>query len=126
MTISERIFECLNDLSMTQKEFSKRTGIQQSTISEWKKNKTNPSSDKIMSICMVLGVRPEWLLSGSGPAGSRKDRQEYYIIDKGTGLGQLVGIYNDMDSSARQRLMGYAQALNDLEKGNVEKGGNAV
>ena len=40
MTISERIFERMNDLSMSQKEFSEATGIIPSTISEWKKKKT--------------------------------------------------------------------------------------
>ena len=66
MTVSERIFERLNQLSMTQKEFSDRTGILPSTISEWKKNKTNPSSEKILTICKVLDVSPEWLLSVKG------------------------------------------------------------
>ncbi len=40
MLISERIFEKLNELSMTQKEFSEKTGIRQTTISEWKKQLT--------------------------------------------------------------------------------------
>ena len=37
MTISNRIFERLKELDMSQQEFSKRTGILPSTISEWKK-----------------------------------------------------------------------------------------
>ena len=41
MTISERIFERLQDMNMTQKEFSEATGIIPSTISEWKNKKTN-------------------------------------------------------------------------------------
>ena len=45
--------------------------IQQSTISEWKKNRTNPSSDKILAICRTLDVPPEWLLSGVDPAAGR-------------------------------------------------------
>ena len=32
MTISERVFARLNELNMTQKTFSERTGISQSTI----------------------------------------------------------------------------------------------
>ena len=40
MTISDRIFERLQQLSISQKEFAGKAGIQQSTISEWKKNKT--------------------------------------------------------------------------------------
>ena len=36
MLISERIFGKLKELGMAQKEFSKRTGIRETTISEWK------------------------------------------------------------------------------------------
>ena len=63
MTISERIFERLRQLFLSQKEFAELTGIKQSTVSEWKKNKTNPSSDKILDICRVLDVSPEWLIA---------------------------------------------------------------
>ena len=48
MTISERIFKLMEDREVTQMEFSKATGIAQSTISDWKRKKTNPSADKIM------------------------------------------------------------------------------
>ena len=48
---------------MRQKEFSEWTGISQSTISDWKRKKTNPSADKILKICEVLGVTPYELLS---------------------------------------------------------------
>ncbi len=53
MTISERIFERLGQLSMSQKEFSEKTGIKESAISEWKKKKTNPSSEKILSLIHI-------------------------------------------------------------------------
>ena len=43
-------------------DFSKATGIAQSTISDWKRKKTNPSADKIMIICNVLKVTPYELL----------------------------------------------------------------
>ena len=39
---------------MTQKEFALKAGIKESTISEWKKNNTNPSSDKILAICKTI------------------------------------------------------------------------
>ncbi len=65
MTISERIFELIKERGYTQKEFSKRTGIAESTISDWKKKGTNPVSDKILIICKVLEVSPYFLLSGS-------------------------------------------------------------
>ena len=50
---------------MTQKEVSIRTGIPQSTISEWRSKKINPGSEKILILAEVLGDNPAYLLSGS-------------------------------------------------------------
>ncbi len=120
MTISERIFERLKQLNMTQKSFSEQTGILPSTISEWKKNKTNPSSDKIMSICKVLDVTPEWLLSGIDGAAGREKSTAYYVIDKKTGIGTLVERYNELEADKRDRLIGYADALLSMERERKE------
>ena len=56
MTIRDRIFDKLDELNITQKEFSEKTGIAQSTVSDWRKKRTNPTADKIMVICKVLDV----------------------------------------------------------------------
>jgi DNA-binding transcriptional regulator YiaG len=47
MTIRDRIFDKLEELNMTQKEFSNRTKIPESTISDWrkKKNKSHGRED---------------------------------------------------------------------------------
>ena len=108
-------------MSMTQKEFSDRTGIKQNTISEWKKRKTNPSSDKIMSICDVLKVTPEWLLSGIEPAGSRISGNDYMVLDKDSGMGKIMVECAKMDQTALDRLLGYAEALNAVETEKNEK-----
>lgn len=121
MTISERIFERLEQLDMTQKELSKRTGIKETAISEWRKKKTNPSSEKIMPICEALNVTPEWLLSGIDAAGSRKDHMDYFIVNKDTEIGKLISCYNELDPSFRERVMGYAQAFNSLREKKNEK-----
>ena len=64
MIISERIIKVLKERNMTQAEFAKQVGISTSTISEWKKRKTNPTVDKIMDICNVLQITPDQLLTG--------------------------------------------------------------
>lgn len=63
MLISEKIFYYIEKNQLTQKEFSERTGISQSTISDWKRKRTNPSADRILKICEVLKVTPYELLS---------------------------------------------------------------
>ena len=101
---------------MTQKEFSERTGIAQSTVSDWRKKRTNPTTEKIMVICKVLGVTPEWLLSGTEVHGERGNPQKWYVIDARTDSGRLITAYNSMDKSGQARLLGYAEALMELKK----------
>lgn len=116
MTISDRIFERLQQLSMPQKEFARKAGIQQSTISEWKKNKTNPSSDKILAICNALDVTPEWLLSGVDPAASRGKNQDFYTVDIHSEMGQLITEFNALDKGQRDRILGYVEAFYTMMK----------
>ena len=116
MTISERIIERMKQLSMTQREFAAKTGIKESTISEWKKNKTNPSSDKILGICKALDVSPEWLLSGVDPAASRNKNREYYVVDVHTDTGILIEAFNGLEKSQRDRILGYVEAFSAMNK----------
>lgn len=114
MLIRDRIFDKLDELDMTQKEFSERTGIPQSTVSDWRKKKTNPTAEKIMVICKVLDVTPEWLLSGIEAQGDRGNPQKWYAIDASTEAGHLIESFNSMDSNMQARLLGYAEALKKI------------
>lgn len=111
MLISEKIFELIKEKGITQKEFAKRTGIAQTTISDWKRKKTNPVSEKIMIICEVLQVSPEELLSGTDGQGTRSRPADIIIVKKDTELGQFLIDFQKMDETQKARLMGYYQAL---------------
>ena len=116
MIISERIFKILKDKNMTQTEFAKRAGIACSTISEWKKRKTNPSADKIMDICAALEVTPEQLLSGRGldaEDGAGKSKKEVRITPTDW---QIIVDYHGMKETQKKRLRAYVEALKQLEK----------
>lgn len=113
-TISDRIFELLRERKLSQKEFSKRTGIAESTISDWKRKRTNPVSDKIMIISEVLGVTPSELLSGAEHVGARSNENTTFVVEKGTDLGVVVETYQNLDMERQKQLLGYMQALLDL------------
>ena len=115
-TISGRIFELLKERNMSQKKFAQETGIAESTISDWKKKKTNPVSDKILIICEVLGVTPYELLSGAEHIGQRSRENMTYVIDKGTELGILVESYQQLDENMKRKVLGYMEALRELQK----------
>ncbi len=116
MNISDRIFERLHELSMTQKEFSQETGIRQSTISEWKMKHTNPSAEKIMIICKVLKVSPEWLLSGIDTQGEYRNKPDWFVIDRKSEIGLLIESYNQLDEQSRKRMQGYMEALKEFSQ----------
>ena len=99
MTIRDRIFAKLTELNMTQKEFAKRTGIPETTVSDWKKKKTNPTAEKILVICKVLNVTPEWLLSGVEIHGTRSNPASIIAVDVSTDAGVLLETYNSCDAT---------------------------
>ena len=123
MTIGQRIFYLLEEKHMSQKEFSNRTGIATTTISDWRKKNTNPGSDKVMAICAALDVTPEYLLSGVTEDSTRGRSVDYMIIPKGTEERELIEIFNDMNWLDRAHLLEYAHRVQDksLQSGYVDK-----
>ena len=121
MTISDRVFYRLKEIGMPQREFSEKTGIAQSTISEWKSKRTNPTSEKIMIICKVLDVSPEWLLSGVENTGKKGNKLNLILVDKKTEVGEVLTTYNKLDELNRARLMGYMKALIETYNRNIKK-----
>lgn len=81
---------------MTQKEFADATGITPNAISDWKRKKTNPASDKIMLICDVLGVSPYELLLESGQA--KYNDVDYVVVDKNSKEYALIERFEKMDT----------------------------
>ena len=102
MTVGQRIFELLKQKGMTQKEFSERTGIATTTISDWRKKNTNPGSDKILLICAALEVTPEYLLSGVSEDSDRGRHKEYVVIPKNTEERLLIEVFGKMDFEERK------------------------
>ncbi len=112
-TISDRIFELLKERKMSQKEFSEKTGIAQSSISDWKRKGTNPVADKILIICEVLGVTPYYLLSGVENTGERSRENTVYAVAKDSDLGMVIQSYQELDAECRNRVLGYMSALSE-------------
>ena len=115
MTISERLLKVLKDRNMTQAEFAKQVGIATSTISEWKKRKTNPTADKIMDICNVLQITPEQLLTGKGI----EDEENITVTSRESCFTpydiQLVQDYHGLKEEQQKRLMAYMEALKKIQ-----------
>lgn len=111
MQIYEKIFTTLKEKGMTQREFSEKTGISQSTISDWKNKGVNPSIEKVTIICSVLGLSLEELLEGKD---GKKVGADYTIVHKESEEHFLIEVYRQSTEREKNRLLGYAQALYDM------------
>ena len=97
----------MEDRGINQLEFSRKTGIAQSTISDWKRKKTNPASDKILVICDVLKISPYELLQDQ----SSGNAVDYVIVSKDTEAYKLLVEFEKLDRSSKDRMLGYLSAL---------------
>lgn len=109
MLISERIFCILNEKGISQKTFSEMTGIAQSTISDWKRKRTNPAADKIMVICNVLDVSVYELLGDTQSRGTQQ--KDYVVIGKNSEEYSLLEAYHSLRANDKAKLLGYMDAL---------------
>lgn len=112
MIISERIFMIMDEIGMSQIEFSRLTKISQSTISDWKRKKTNPSADKIMIICDVLNVTPQYLLQDT-ICDNDAEKMDYIVLNKGTLDYEIMVQVVSLDKKNKERVMGYLNALKE-------------
>ena len=113
MLISERIFELIKERGMSQKEFSIKTGIPQSTISDWKGKRINPSADKILIICRVLEAEPYDILSDTAPDD---EQQDYVTVSKSSAEYRLIEQYRKLSKSQKDRLTGYMDCIMEKKK----------
>ena len=111
MTIGERVIELVRERGMTQKEFSERTGIPQSTMSSWKGKKQNPSIDKLKVICDVLKVDPYYLMAGT--ESNEALNNDYVTVYKKEEEYKLLIEFRKLDRDRKNRLLGYIEALQE-------------
>lgn len=111
MLISERIFELIKEKGITQKEFSIRTNIPQSTVSDWKSKRLNPSSDKLLIICKVLGTNPNDLLSEADSEGISWD---FAGVKNSKDEQLLLEAFRKMDDKSKERIIQYVKNLSNM------------
>lgn len=72
-----RLKSVMAEHKITQTELAKRTGIRQSSISDWLNNRYEPKQDKVYLLANALNVSPAWLLGYDEPDIS-KPKDGYY------------------------------------------------
>ena len=113
MTISERLFDIMQEKSISMPDLSRMTGISRHTIFDWQRKGTNPGADKIMIICESLKISPEELLIG------KTDEAEGvtdYIAKAGDVELQIMRECRDLSDSKKRMLLAYVTMLQNMKE----------
>ena len=116
MILSEKIFDILDKKHISRKQFAEETGIAQSTISDWKRKKTNPAADNLVAICDALQITPNQLLGenwnqGETERGAEDAEVDYLMVRRGSEEHLLIEQYRKLGKPEKNRVLGYLQAV---------------
>ena len=103
MSISDVIFNKMSEKKITQKEFSKRTNIPESTISDWKKKGNTPGAEKLTTIVAALGISVSELL------GEDKCGLTDYCISEEEKM--IIDLYRNSSADVRRRIIAYLEKM---------------
>ena len=110
MSINDKIFKLMELQNISQHELARKTGIAQSTISDWKNRGTIPPGDKIPLICEVLNINLCDLYDEK-----IENVEQKYVIDTEDDLYEFVSKYKGMNKTMQKRLLAYMKAFLAIE-----------
>lgn len=111
MSINDKIFKLMKSQNISQHELARKTGIAQSTISDWKNRGTVPAGDKIPQICKILNINVSDLYDQN-----IENTKNEYVIREEDDLYEFVSKYKEMNAATQKRLLAYLKALLMVEE----------
>ena len=118
MSIGERIKEKRRALNLTQGKLAKLIGSYAADISDWERNKTRPSSDKLSKLAISLKSSTDYLLQGKVENEEIKEGKGEYKMDCVIKLEEIMKSPYILKNE-KAELLGYIQMF--YEKVKEEK-----
>lgn len=104
MDTKTRIFELLDKLGMEQKAFAEAIGVKESTVSDWRRGKSNSYNRFLVKIAQVLGTTTADLLGEKQQSSpSKTDRLLEVFGDLTEDEKQDVARYVDLVKARRKQ-----------------------
>lgn len=103
MDTKARIFELLDKLGMEQKAFAEAVGVKESTVSDWRRGKSNSYNRFLVKIAQVLGTTTADLLGEKQQSSpSKTDR--------------LLDVFGDLTEDEKQDVARYVDLVKARRK----------
>lgn len=115
-----RLEKALADNNMKPSELAEKTGISQSTISQYRSGYSKPKDKRLVLIAEVLGVDPAWLMGldviRSGSSDSNEQGEEYSInMSLSDREYSHLSTYRSLTDPGKDRVDTYTDKVKSLE-----------
>lgn len=101
-TIAKRLSQAMEFRGMSAAELSRRTGINESAISHYRKGEYAPKQDRIYLISNALNVRPSWLLG--------------YDTDPAPVDAAITDLFEQLPTRQQEQVLDYVRFLLNNQK----------
>lgn len=101
-------------------EISRKTGIPETTLSQYLSGYSKPKDKRLGILADALGVDPSWLMGFDVPMNSKdiSDNllQNHIDIHLNGRIAELMNVASDMNDAGLRRLLQYAEDIQDKYK----------
>lgn len=101
MSTVELIFSILKERRINQKTFASAIGASQGNVTDWKKGRSNPSTEVLSRIASYLNVSVDYLLGQEPSAGMELSPDEE----------EFLSLFRQLDPVAQKKIEDYAHDL---------------
>jgi len=76
-TLGGRLVHARETLDISISQLARRLGVETKTLQAWETDRSEPRSNKLLTIAGILNISPAWLLTGEGerPGEGAADRE---------------------------------------------------
>lgn len=112
--ISKRISKALDVKEVRAIDLAKAVGVDRSTISLWKQDKTSPRQDKIYLAAKFLDVSPAWLMGADVPMSNFKDAMDGSKTDEVE--NDIKEKVSQLNAGNKRMVLGFVEGLLSQQK----------
>ena len=117
---ARRLNEALQNAGITAQELSKKSGVNKSSISQYRNGAHAPSDVSAEKMSEVLNVHPLWLMGFDVPMDSQEpvalEITKYHIGDKETMRDSIIQFVNYANEKNLNKISDYIKGLDQGEE----------
>ncbi len=116
-TLGGRIEQARTAHRMSLRQVSRLLGVKSSTVANWERDRTEPRSNKLLTLAGILNVSMTWLLIGE-PAGPEASPDAGLVDQVQRKLQQAIGLQADLTrllAETADELARLKKEVDDLE-----------